>query len=676
MRQMFQSLESRLLLAVALDAQGFTVVTPASDTRIVYVSSSTGNDANNGLSASTPVQTLSRGQSLIRDGYADWLLLKRGDTFGAFGWWQKRGRSPSEPVVIGAYGTGPRPQINTGTGFGLVTYAFGVNGRNYDNLVIQSLSFFPHTYNHTNGNGELAGIRLLGQASNVLIEDCRIAGYKDNVVLDPADRGLRDVTIRRCQIVDAHAGAGVGNGHSQGIYVGANVQRLTLAENVIDHNGWRPNTQADRTFNNHNVYVQAGAKDVVLRDNVITRAGMYGIKFNAGGTATGNFFARNSESVYLERASLVAGNVITEAVDHPFGGWGVGINTQKAPSATIRGNLVMKALSATASGVAGIQLFNNGTPFSGLVEYNTVYNWRNGLLIGTPGSGPGSVQIRFNQVHTVQSDTAAADQRSSAAQATFVYSGNVYSAGTRTNVNRIGSNYLSVSQWRTAASEPDAQYQLPSYPDPGRDIAGYAASIGLGASFDAYIAAARALERTSWNGSLLPSGVNPWLWRGVDDGTSPRVFAQRFDHERAPIGVEIMLSKDVGSSLTASDAVVRNVQTNATISVTSLVYSPASRIARFNLPTNLPDGSYRLTLPAGSVQDAAGRTLASDFVFNFRMLRGDADGNGLIDFDDYARIDAGFLAGSSGFSNGDFNHDGLINFDDYAIIDFAYLNQP
>lgn len=60
-------------------SSGWTVFVPSSDTRTIYVSSSTGNDSNNGLSESTPKRTIAAGKSLLRNGYPDWLLLKCGD---------------------------------------------------------------------------------------------------------------------------------------------------------------------------------------------------------------------------------------------------------------------------------------------------------------------------------------------------------------------------------------------------------------------------------------------------------------------------------------------------------------------------------------------------------------------------------------------------------------------
>ena len=102
----FEALEGRTLLSVSLDSNGFTVVTPASDSRVVYVSSTSGSDSNAGTSPQAAVKSIARGKSLIRNGSADQLLFKRGDTFsGNFGIWGLSGRSADEPIVIGTYGT-------------------------------------------------------------------------------------------------------------------------------------------------------------------------------------------------------------------------------------------------------------------------------------------------------------------------------------------------------------------------------------------------------------------------------------------------------------------------------------------------------------------------------------------------------------------------------------------
>jgi hypothetical protein len=54
---------------------------------------------------------------------------------------------------------------------------------------------------------------------------------------------------------------------------------------------------------------------------------------------------------------------------------------------------------------------------------------------------------------------------------------------------------------------------------------------------------------------------------------------------------------------------------------------------------------------------------------------GDSDLNGVVNFDDYSRSDAGFNFGRTGWLNGDFDGNGVINFDDYSLIDLAFNTQ-
>ena len=60
----------------------------------------------------------------------------------------------------------------------------------------------------------------------------------------------------------------------------------------------------------------------------------------------------------------------------------------------------------------------------------------------------------------------------------------------------------------------------------------------------------------------------------------------------------------------------------------------------------------------------------------FRTRYGDANLDGVVNFDDYVAIDTAFnTPGSTGWENGDFNGDGVVNFDDYVIIDINFNQQ-
>ena len=84
------------------------------DSRLIYVSMSTGSDLNDGFAPARPKQTLAAGASLLRDGYPDWLLLRRGDEWNeGFGSFSVSGRSEAEPIVVSSYGSGEsNPSIN------------------------------------------------------------------------------------------------------------------------------------------------------------------------------------------------------------------------------------------------------------------------------------------------------------------------------------------------------------------------------------------------------------------------------------------------------------------------------------------------------------------------------------------------------------------------------------
>ena len=61
-----------------------------------------------------------------------------------------------------------------------------------------------------------------------------------------------------------------------------------------------------------------------------------------------------------------------------------------------------------------------------------------------------------------------------------------------------------------------------------------------------------------------------------------------------------------------------------------------------------------------------GQTVDATTVFVRYTYAGDANLDGIINGDDYFRIDSGFAASSTGFIKGDFDYNGRIDADDYA----------
>ena len=67
----------RKLMSVSVGSDGFTDVGKSGDSKVIYVSSSAGSDSNGGLTADSPVKSISKGMSLMRSGSPDHLLDRK-----------------------------------------------------------------------------------------------------------------------------------------------------------------------------------------------------------------------------------------------------------------------------------------------------------------------------------------------------------------------------------------------------------------------------------------------------------------------------------------------------------------------------------------------------------------------------------------------------------------------
>ena len=501
----FEKLEPRRLFAITLDANGFSQFDSSGKT-IVYVSSSTGSDSNNGLSPGSPVQTVNKAKSMVNNGQADWMLLKRGDVFGPIGTWTKSGASASDPVVIGAYGTSapgqdPRTVIHTGVGGGLQTIG---GGGAVNNFAIVGIHFFPEQYNGVNGSFDTTAIRLLKQGSGILVEDVMIEGFKDGITLQGDGTAIDGFTLRRSVIVDSYAASGaVGNGHAQGLYVSGSSKNILIEENVFDHNGWKEGVAAPTVFN-HDIYVNTGAQGVVVRGNIISRASENGILLRAGGCAQDNLIIRSSVGVIVgQTSSVVTGNVVLEGVDLPDLAQGLGINTVNMPTLLVENNIVAHDTSNFTSNVAAIVMqWGIG---GGRVGDNIVFDWRHSL-----SSGGASVQVDNNQFQEIDAHHPVIDQRDNG---NYSYQNNIYSSPAAAPFHRVTSD-LTFAQWQSTV-EPSAQNVQLNYLDPWRDVGTYGSTFaGTDGTFDGWINGARANSSQNWNPALMAKPAEDWIREG------------------------------------------------------------------------------------------------------------------------------------------------------------------
>jgi len=367
--------------------------TPSADTRVVYVSSSEGNDSNDGLSMNKPKRTIPAGIALLRNGYPDWLLLKRGDTFDAgLGDWKKFGRSAAERMVVWTYGPSPdRPVLQTGSVPGLKTYGGGGTPAFLHSLAFSGLHFYAHTRDPEHpafaGPNGANGVYWLRHSSDVLFDDCMFQGYVTGIVAQNYDgSGVTNVTIRRCVVVDCY---GIKDKyHGQGAYI-SGVTGLVIEDCVFDRNGSRDGVEgAGPTLFNHNLYLQNDNDlNVVVRNNIICRASSHGIQLRSGGVIENNLFHRNPINVFCGYDTPVPGataavlrNVVLEGTDiDPSNPRGFGITLKNLVSARVEQNVVAHQRASKVNRrsieVVGFATYAN----------NVIYDWS----VGSTGRGWG-----------------------------------------------------------------------------------------------------------------------------------------------------------------------------------------------------------------------------------------------------------------------------------------------
>jgi hypothetical protein len=504
-------------------ADGWSLFTPSADSRIIYVSSSTGNDSNNGLSEAFPKKTIAAGKTLLRNGYPDWLLLKRGDVWNeGLGSIDVSGRSPTERMVFGSYGTSTvRPELRTGTANGITKNCGGNGLTTRDYLAFVGLRFVANGFTGSEGS---MGICWVGSGTYVLFEDLYVEGYATNVVLEGYITQTDGIAIRRCVFVDAYST----NSHSQGLYA-YKANNLLIEECVFDHNGFKEGVQAADIYN-HNVYIQNGSTGLVFRRNIVMDASSHGIQARPGGTVEGNFFARNAIQAMLgggmdpdpagSTGSFVR-NVVIEAKDiTPSIPRGYGLDLMNLRSALVEDNVFAHQIATAAAfpigswvggGPVGIGLTNV------TIRNNIVYDWNGSVQFNNPSPGTYSNNIFENNKiqQTVAVSSVPVARLYAANPAQILFRNNRYQSPlTASSWFVIGSTSMNFASWVAATQETGATTGATSYPAPNRTTSTYAASQGLPATFDAFRAEVRKMSRFNWRPEWTAAEINKYVRSG------------------------------------------------------------------------------------------------------------------------------------------------------------------
>ena len=170
-------------------------------------------------------------------------------------------------------------------------------------------------------------------------------------------------------------------------------------------------------------------------------------------------------------------------------------------------------------------------------------------------------------------------------------------------------------------------------------------------------------------------------WTSIpQDGSGAGIYAQRYRTAAAPAvthssfnfatlpqRLSFSFNQNVGSSLGLSDIVVQQLPGGPTIAPNGINYDVASNTGTFLFTTPLPDGRFRARLIAGGIIGPGGQ-LPADHLFEFTFLRGDANGDGRVNLNDFNVLATNFGQAPRDFTQGDFDYSGNVNLNDFNIL--------
>jgi hypothetical protein len=339
----------------------------------------------------------------------------------------------------------------------------------------------------------------------------------------------------------------------------------------------------------------------------------------------------------------VDGNVFmgTRSISGNSRGWAMQVGNIK--SATISNNIITDDSSGTFPAIT-LQAGNAYNTGSGVginnltIEGNIVNKWYmsievpSGMHMG--GSGNSSVNnlvVKNNDFQNTDNPWSRVVQHAAGTNKGEEYWSNnrYYDSSGGTSWFLTGSTVNSLSGWQSKL-ESTAKATKVSYNNPSASIASYAGSLS------SFMSNADTTAQGSYNGRYTAGSVINYI-RGAfnkgaysppaasssgttsvkSDTTRPYVTGKGTDNG----WIWVNFSEDVKASLSAGDLVLKNTSTGATIS--GLSYKPGNEGGVWWWPNynggTLPHGTYKATIYASSVKDAAGNTMASDWSTTFTV---------------------------------------------------------
>ncbi len=488
-------------VGLGADANGIPILTKDASARYIYWNPSHGSasDSNAGTDPNYPKATLVSAWAALRTGSGDWLLMAQGATTSSgFGQVPARsGRNASYPVVVTTYNpAAPTDTAQMRQGKVTVNVAVGSNPLSFYNYTGQYVVFEnidlvqPLTTSAAASSVMLLNWEYSSDTTPALLfHNVRFLRTQVTVQGTTGTAHLNNIVFRHC--VFAYASQPSSRGHSQGMYMWA-TNGVTIEDSIFYHNGWSDNTGSRNTASNapdifnHNAYFGTLTYNTIFRRNITGHASSHGLQLRGGGIANDNVFISNPINLLI--------------------GGGDNYSTYRPAGVTYsaNNNVIIGSEDITSSTPRGFGVLFENTQDGGSFDNNLVVN------VGAASTGgihafiptwmasqfnlptyiniTNSIMWRWNSNYSTNSFTSPyrlADDlvySGTSSQMHFSYSGNVLQHDTSpTGTNR-----------NTPAT---------AFPDPTRDIAGYATANGH-ASESALWAAMIANPKAGWASSI------------------------------------------------------------------------------------------------------------------------------------------------------------------------------
>ncbi len=531
-------------LATGTIENGWTVIEPANDTKVYYVSDTDGNDANTGLSPNTALKTFAAAFAKTTDNSADWILLKRGDTFTE-NISIRYGRSQFEPFVISSYGENTqRPLLKTGS-----SDAIQNDRLSFQYFSVIGLDFYAHTrdpasadfVNYDGGAGFDLFRREGDPGNGVLIENCAFRYYGGSVVQGDPGRPT-DIKIRR-NIFD-HSFAV--EGHSQGLFM-RNADDVLMEENIMDHNGWLIQSMSSgatgdgqATIFNHNTYFN-GLHNLVYRGNVLMRGSAMGSKFTAYATGGAQNYDIDN-NLYLDNEIGIGMGRNFDPIAHRFNNISITNNVMlnmgrsrptnrtlgwylfadSIDNGLIQNNYFLRNTNQIVTNTFAIQLDGNerNVTLSDNVVHGIHGSSGNSLINLLGNSNSQGITFANNRISSPEFARSLVNS-AEASTSNFTFNNNQYSSNREAAewFNLAGVEY-DFPGWVAQTGESNGTNNAIKFCGNNRNIETYQESISQDTRIDSFISEVKQQGKYHWRTDYDVSSINNWIRAGFADCSS------------------------------------------------------------------------------------------------------------------------------------------------------------